>query len=155
MPGSTATDEPRTSRWIAACCLTIVAALVLGVGLATGLIFRHVVQTVPLWIAAGLSLRRSRAAACVAAPCFLFWLALMGIIWLFLLGVATLVHGHFSPIEIAMTICVGGASALGIGWAVRVWRRVPVPVAASLFVLGAMLQWICFRLSFLPAFVSR
>jgi hypothetical protein len=56
---------------IAICCLAIIAALVLGVGLATNLVLRHVVQTAPLWIGVILGFRHSRAASWAALPLFL------------------------------------------------------------------------------------
>jgi hypothetical protein len=48
-----------------------------------------------------------------ALPCFLFWLTIMVFIWLFLLGWARIVSGHFFPTEIAMTLVVGLASLVG------------------------------------------
>src|SRR5256885_3769335 len=98
---------------IAVCCLVIIVALVVGVGLAAGLVLRHVVQTLPLWIGVLAGARRSRAVGWIGLPMFLFWLVLMSLIWLYLLGIARVISGHFSPIEIAMTILVGAA---GIVW---------------------------------------
>lgn len=135
--------------------VAIIAALVVGVGLASGLVLRHVVQTLPLWISVGLGARRVRAAGAFALPCFAFWLILMVIIWLYLLDIARLVNGHFTPIEIAMTLVVGAAAVAGIGSAVRSWRAVPPGVAVSLFALGAVLQWACFRISMLPGIAER
>jgi hypothetical protein len=140
---------------IAVASFVIIAALVGGVGLASSLVLRHIVQTLPLWISAGLGARRSRAAGWFALPCFVFWLVLMVIIWLYLLDIARLVSGHFTPIEIAMTLVVGAAAVAGIGSAVRAWRTLPVGIAASLFALGAVLQWLCFRVSLLPGIADR
>jgi len=88
---------------------------VLGVGLASNLVLRHIVQTAPLWVAVVLGFRRSHAAPWVALPFFLFWLLLMALIWAYLLGISTFFSGHFSPVEIAMTFIVGAASMVGIG----------------------------------------
>jgi hypothetical protein len=145
---------PRMTQ-IAVASFVIIAALVGGVGLASGLVLRHVVQTLPLWISAGLGARRSRAAGWFALPCFAFWLVLMVVIWLYLLGIARLVSGHFTPIEIVMTLVVGTAALGGIRSAVRFWRTLPVGIAASLFALGAVLQWLCFRVSLLPGIAHR
>lgn len=142
-------------RIIAAGSLVIILALVVGVGLASGLVLRHLVQTAPLWIAATLAVRRARAAGWFALPCFIFWLVLMGIIWLYLLDIARLVNGHFTPIEIAMTLVVAAAACAGIAAVVRSWRSVPVSAAAGLFLLGAALQWTCFRISLLPGIAQR
>jgi hypothetical protein len=85
---------------IAVCCLAIIAALVIGVGLASNLVLRHLVQTAPLWVAVALGFRQSRATSWVALPFFLFWLALMVLIWLFLLGISHFITGHFSTVEL-------------------------------------------------------
>src|SRR5437762_3953950 len=109
-------DEPIA---IAVFCLLIIVALVVGVGLAAGLVLRHVVQTLPLWIGVLAGARRSRAVGWIGLPMFLFWLALMSLIWLYLLGIARVISGHFSPIEIAMTILVGAAGIVGIAMFAR------------------------------------
>src|SRR5690349_13659134 len=101
---------PRWPVWIAICCLAILAALVLGVGVGSHLVLRHVVQTAPLWVGVVLGFRRSQSTGWITLPLFLFWFALMSVIWLYLLGIAHLINGSFSTLEIAMTIVVGLAS---------------------------------------------
>jgi len=142
------TDD-RAKR-IALCCLAIIVALVGGVGLATGLVIRHVVQTAPLWIGLALGIRGSRAAGWFTAPIFTFWIVLMTLIWLYLAGWSTLISGHFSPFETAMTLVVGAACAIGLWLDVRSFAGVPATTAAGLFVIAAAAQWLCFRLSALP-----
>jgi hypothetical protein len=44
---------------------------------------------------------------------FLFWLVLMVLIWMYLLGMADVLSGHFSPFAIGMTIVVGMRSRVG------------------------------------------
>ena len=122
--------RPAEPTVIAICWLAIIAALVLGVGLATNLVLRHVVQTAPLWIGVILGFRHSRAASWAALPLFLVWLVLMALIWLYLLGLSNLISGHFAPVEIAMTIIVGAAAIVAI-------------------------QLACLRMSFLPAIAHR
>ena len=134
--------------------IAIIAALVLGVGLATGLVLRHVVQTLPLAIGAALG-TRFRPVSWFALPCFAFWLGLMAEIWLSLLGIAHLVNGHFTAFEIAMTVVVASAALVGIVSALRLPRTLPIGTAAGLFVLGAALQWTCFRISMLPGIAHR
>jgi hypothetical protein len=139
----------QTQGWqplvVAGCSPAIIAALVLGVGIGSHLVLRHVVQTLPLWVAFTLGLRRSPAAGWAGLPVFLFWLVLMAVIWLYLLGVSTMLSGHFTGLEIAMTIAVGIASGVGI---VAFFRL------KSHLVLTAV-QLVCFRLSFLPAIAHR
>lgn len=140
---------------IAGCALAIVFALVIGVGLASHLVLRHVVQTFPLWIVVILGLRRSPTVRWTALPIFLFWLVLMSLIWSYLLGISHLINGHFAPIEIVMTILVGVASISGIAAFFR-WRPRLSPTArAGLFIALVVLQWACFVISFRPAFVNR
>jgi hypothetical protein len=146
--------DDRAKR-IALCCLAIIVALVGGVGLATGLVVRHVVQTAPLWIGLALGIRGSRAVGWVTAPIFAFWMVLMTLIWLYLAGWSTLLSGHFSPFETAMTLVVGAACAIGLWLDVRSFAGVPATPAAGLFVIAAAAQCLCFRLSALPGIAHR
>src|SRR5512135_3914432 len=100
-------------RAIACCCLLIIAALMV-VGVVSHGVLRHIVQTAPLWAGIVLGFRRSQFAKWAALPSFFFWLTCMVLIWLFLLGWAHVVSGHFTPIEIAMTLVVETASATGM-----------------------------------------
>jgi cation transport ATPase len=147
------TDD-RAKR-IALCCLAIIVALVGGVGLATGLIIRHVVQTAPLWIGLALGIRGSRAVGWFTAPIFAFWMVLMTLIWLYLAGWSTLLSGHFSPFETAMTLAVGAACAIGLWFDARSFAGVPATTAAGLFVIAAAAQSLCLRLSMLPGIARR
>lgn len=140
---------------IAAACLCVIAALVLGVGLASNLVLRHLVQTLPLWASVVLGFRRSRLTGWIALPCFLFWLFLMGVIWCFLLGLSHWITGHFSATEITMTIIVGIASLVGIVAFVRFRSSVHAGIAALLFVGTGAVQFACFRISFLPSIAHR
>jgi hypothetical protein len=140
---------------IALCCFAIIVSLVAGVGLATGLVLRHVVQTLPLWIGIAFGMRGARPAGWIGLPLFLFWLTLMAIIWLYLLGIARIISGHFSPIEIAMTIIVGVASVTGIAIFTRLRSSLTPAMAVATFLVIAVVQWTCFRISFLPAIAHR
>lgn len=148
-------NEGRAPMMVAICSLLIIAALVVGVGLASGLVLRHILQTLPLWPGIGFGARRSRLAGWIALPCFVFWLALMVVIWLFLLGIAQLVNGHFTPVEVGMTIVVGVSSVVGFTAVVRSRWAIAPGAAIGLFFLGAALQLACFRLSFLPWIAHR
>lgn len=140
---------------VAGCSLAIIAALVLGVGIGSHLVLRHVVQTLPLWVAVTLGLKRSRAAGWAGLPAFLFWLVLMTVIWLYLLGVSNMLSGHFTHLEIAMTIVVGIVSGVGIVAFSRLKSYLSGWALASIFILLAVVQVFCFRLSFLPAIAHR
>jgi hypothetical protein len=140
---------------LAICCLAIIAALVLGVGLATHLVLRHIIQTAPLWIGVILGSRHSRATAWATIPLFMAWLILMALIWLYLLGISNLLSGHFAPIEIVMTIIVGAAAIAGIGGCIRFKASLAPLWAGSLFLLMLVLQLTCLRISFLPTIARR
>jgi hypothetical protein len=136
---------------MATCCLAIILALVLGVGLASNLVVRHLVQTAPLWAGVVLGFRRSRLTSWVGLPLFSFWLLLMSLIWSYLLGISHLLSGQFSPTEITMTIIVGAASLAGIASFIRFKSFLSPWSAAGLFVVMAIIQFLCFRVSFLPS----
>jgi len=140
---------------IAVSCLGIILALVLGVGLASHLVLRHLVQTAPLWMCVALGFRRSRAAYWVGLPLFLFWLILMALIWAYLLGISHVLSGHFSPIEVVMTLIVGASSVAGMGSLVRSRFSFSPVGAIVLFVIMAIIQIVCFRLSLLPSIAHR
>jgi len=143
------------ARRIALCCLAIIVALVGGVGLATGLVIRHLVQTAPVWIGVTLGMRGSRAVGWFTSPVFAFWLMLMTVIWLYLAGWSTLISGHFSPFEIAMTLVVGAACAIGLWLDARSLAGVRATTAAGLIVIAAAAQAFCFWLSMLPGIAQR
>jgi len=113
------------------------------------------VQTSPLWISIVLGIRRSGWIKWAALPCFVFWLILMILIWLFLLGWARIVSGTFSSTEIAMTLIVGLASVVGIVRALSLRAGVGAWSAIATVLLVAVLQVTAFRLSLLPAIAHR
>lgn len=141
--------------WTAICCLAILAALVLGVGVGSHLVLRHVVQTVPLWIGVILGFRRSQLTGWAALPLFIFWFGLMTVIWLCLLGIAQLVHGSFSTLEIAMTVIVGLASIVGVAVFTRLKSSLSWITQIVLFIVMLAVQVGCFMCSFMPAIEHR
>lgn len=140
---------------IAFCCALIIAALVGGVGIPDKLVLRHIVQTLPLLAPLVLGFRRSNAAGWIALPLFLFWLGIMNMIWLYLLGVSGMISGHFSPLETAMTIVVAAASVIVIVIFLRFKSGLSAVKAVSLLIVSAALQFACFRTSFLPSIAHR
>lgn len=144
----------RHFRIVGVCCVLIITALLV-VGAVSHGVLRHIVQTSPVWIAICLAARHSAFTKWTALPCFLFWLLVMIAIWLFLLGWARIVSGTFSPTEIAMTLIVGSAAAIGIAIAGRLRTAVRAWSAILTFLLVAALQLLAFRLSLLPAIAHR
>lgn len=144
----------RHGRWIAVCSGAVILALYV-VGVLSRTELRHFIQTLPLWLGVVLGLQRARTVRWVAMPLFLFWLFIMTLIWLYLLGWARIVSGHFSPTEIAMTLIIGIATLLGIAGCIREKRAVGPLVASGAFLFSAALQWVAFRISFLPEIARR
>jgi hypothetical protein len=134
------------------CSLAILVALYI-VGAVSHGSLRHEVQTLPLWAPIVAGFNRKEFARWCALPCFLFWFACMVLIWLFLLGWAHVISGHFSPVEIAMTLVVGVASGAGMVLALRQaqWSLRGI----ALIVLFAILQLAAFRVSLLPAIAHQ
>jgi hypothetical protein len=139
-------NRPKT---IAYCSLATLVALYV-VGAVSSGSLRHEVQTLPLWFPIVLGFRERDLAKWAALPCFLIWLALMTFIWLFLLGWARILSGHFSPIEIAMTLVVGVACAVGIAASFRWPTSVSAGKAGATVALFALLQIVVLRVSFIP-----
>jgi hypothetical protein len=141
-------------RTVASCGLAVILSL-FAVGLVSHTEVRHAVQTAPIWIPVVFAWRESPLSRWLALPVFLFWLTIMTLIWLFLLGVARVVHGHFTPAEIALTLVIGTACV----WGAVACLKAPSAgskIAAAVSFLGmASLQWIALRLSMLPAIEHR
>ena len=146
-------NGPKTTAF---CALAILIALyVVGAVSVPPGSLRHEVQTLPLWFPIVLGFQRRDIAKWMALPLLIFWLAIMIAIWLFLLGWARIVSGHFFPTEIAMTIVVGVASASGLGVSAR-WRtRTPPATAGAVTVLFGVLQLLSFRVSLIPYIAGR
>jgi hypothetical protein len=138
-------------KWLASCSLTILVALYIvgAVSVPPGSL-RHEVQTLALWFPIVLGFQRREITKWMALPLLIFWLAIMTFIWLFLLGWARIVSGHFFPTEIAMTVLIGVACVSGLIVAFR-WRTSVRPVVAiSMIGLFALLQLLAFRVSLIP-----
>src|SRR5258705_4003739 len=113
---------PGAPKTVAVCCLAVLIALyVVGAVSVPPGSLRHEVQTLPLWFPSVLGLQRRPIAKWMALPLVILWLAIMTLIWLFLLGIAKIVTGHFFPTEVAMTIVVGVACVVGLASTTR-WK---------------------------------
>jgi hypothetical protein len=145
-----------TSRVVASSSLAVLLALyaVGAVSIPPGSL-RHEVQTLPLWFPIVAGFQRKELTKWAALPCLIFWLTIMCCIWLFLLGWARIVTGHFFPAEVAMTLVIGAASIVGLVASLR-WRTGVRPVvAAATFVLFGTLQFLAFRVSLFPYIANR
>jgi hypothetical protein len=144
-------NSPKAVAW---CSLAILVALYV-VGAVSNGSLRHEVQTLPLWVPIVLGFRRQPAAKWAAIPCFLIWLTLMTFIWLFLLGWARVFTGHFSPIEIAMTMIVGAAGVAGLAISLRWPSGLTWAKGLSISLLSALFQLAALRISFLPSIANH
>jgi hypothetical protein len=91
-----------TSRLTAVSLVGVIIGL-LAVGVVSGTPVRHIIQTLPAALALALVMQRIPWSAYAALPIFVFWLLIMGAIWLFLFDLARIVTGHFSSAEVAAT----------------------------------------------------
>ena len=138
------------------CSLAILVALyIVGAVSATPGSLRHEVQTLPLWFPIVAGFQKKESAKWSALPCMIFWLTIMAFIWLFLLGWARIVTGTFNPIEIAMTLVVGGAAIAGIAVCVHWQTAIPAKTAMSVFLLFAVLQVAAMAISLTPYIAQR
>jgi hypothetical protein len=143
-----------SSKMIAWCSLAMLMALYVVGAVSHGLL-RHAVQTLPLWFPIALGFQEREQAKWSALPCFIFWLLIMTLIWLFLLGWARILTGHFSPVEIAMTIIVGIACLAGLTISLR-WRTKVRPLAAiGVTALFGAMQILAMRISLIPYIATR
>lgn len=134
---------------IAYCSLAILLALYV-VGAVSHGSLRHGVQTLPLWFPIVMGFRQRELAKWSALPCMIFWLVVVIFIWLFLLGWASILSGHFSPTEIGMTLVIGLGCAAGL-LAILGWRTSVNSFAAiGTVILFGVLQLLTFRLSLIP-----
>jgi uncharacterized membrane protein YoaK (UPF0700 family) len=142
------------AKVVASSCLATLIALYI-VGAVSNGSLRHEVQTLPLWFPIVMGFREREIAKWAALPCLIFWLAIMIFIWLFLLGWARIVSGHFSPTEIAMTIIIGIACVSAFAATSR-WKTAVRPlIAAMVAVFFAVLQLAAFRISLIPYIATR
>jgi hypothetical protein len=155
-PPATSLSARVTSRYggLVTVWLAVVAGALLVVGIVSHTLLRHVVQIAPLVGAVSLLLRGSSLGVSAAVPLFAFWFVIMGAIWLFLLGVAHIVSGTFTPAEIALTVIIGAATVLGLTAA---WRQSVTRAPARLFtvVAFAVLQFAAMWISLQPFVASR
>jgi len=139
-----------TPKAIGYCAIATLLALYI-VGAVSNGVLRHIVQTLPLWFPIMLGLRQREIAKWASLPCFIIWLLLMTLIWLFLLGWAKGISGHFTPIEVILTLVIGAASLAGLLIGFR-WRTsLSWSKALSTTAIFAILQLAALHISFLPS----
>ena len=141
-------NAPRGSWLGVATWLTAVSVALLLVGLVSNTVLRHVIQVVPLVVVVALSARHSRFSSAAATSLFTFWIFAMGGIWLFLLGIAPVFTGRYSPVEVVLTVVVGLASIAGLVAVFRHGTELRMPARLGTVFLFAILQPAALLLSF-------
>ncbi|HSF25488.1 MAG TPA: hypothetical protein VLE20_14780 [Blastocatellia bacterium] len=111
----------RHERISATALLTVLVALLL-VGLVSGTLISHALQVLPILLASVVVVLRPDWSKFAVIPILAFWLFIMLLIWLYLLGIARVVTGHFTPAEVSLTVVIGLACVVGLGA-----RRLAVP----------------------------
>lgn len=127
-------------------CLLGVIISLLVVGIVSGTPIRHIIQVSPLVLALMPAVLRKSWSNYAALALFIFWLVIMMFIWLYLLGIANIVNGNFSPVEIGMTILIG----ISCGWGIVASLRAQASVRLStrivafmgLFALQVCAMWV-------------
>lgn len=118
------------------------------VGYVSGTLIRHLIQITPAVLALVLVIRRVQWAEYAALSVLVFWFLLVIAIWLFLLGIASIVSGTFAPVEIVLTLTIGACSLWGIVGVLRA-RRAGIVARVTAFLLFAALQigalWVSLR----------
>ena len=143
-----------TQRIVFTCLVGLVVALLL-VGVVSGTVLRHVVQIAPAVAALVLVARRPALGAYAAVPVFAFWLCIVALIWLFLLGLSRIASGHYTLAEIVATVLMAGFSAAGIRKSVTLGNTLPLSARALAIVIFGALQVGVMWVSLLPQIAHR
>jgi hypothetical protein len=144
----------RDQKIIAGCLGSVALSLFL-VGIVSGTLIRHVIQILPVVLALIVVKRQSAWGVYAALPIFIFWIFIMMLIWLFLLGIARIVTGHFTIVEIILTILIGLSGIWGIVTVIRYRPNAQFVRGVLVFVLFTVLQIIAMWISFKRPFVTR
>ena len=125
---------PKSFSLVAGCLAGVVFSLVI-VGIVSGTLSRHIIQIIPVVVAFILTIRGVEWSSSAALPIFFLWPVLMLLIWLFLAGIEGFINGHFTPIEIAMTIIIGICCLTGIILSLRSKESVKPAIKTVIFIL--------------------
>ena len=144
----------RSDKVLAGSLLALAAALLL-VGVVSGTIIRHSVQTVPALMAFAVALRGNSWNRTAALPILALWLLAMVLVWLYLLGLSRMVTGRFTTAEIILTIVIGVSCMVGLVAAFRTSIRPRLVAGIFSFLLFLGLQIGALWLSVRPAIEHR
>ena len=144
----------RAEKTLAWALVAVIASLLL-VGVVSHTPLRHAVQVAPMVVVLGLRLVRCGWSRFAAMAMLAFWLLVMVLIWLYLLGIAKVITGTFPPVEIALTVAIGLGSAVGIGAAFRARDSSRWTTRLAVFLVAAAIQVGTTWLSVQPGLANR
>lgn len=134
--------------------VTLTSALLV-VGVVSGEIVRHVLQSIPLWPAAALGLSGSKKVVWASLP-FLFWLMVVVLIWAFLAHISDIAAGTYSSVEIIMTLVIALAATAGAGASTAVYSNNKPAKFSLIGSFSALVLFLCqiaaMQLSLRPPF---
>lgn len=156
MPDKARTPAPTSpAEPVVRACLIALALALLLVGVVSGTLLRHVVQIVPIAVALGVLARRPDWGAYAALPIFGFWILVVVLIWLFLLGLSRIANGHYTPIEVASTVVMIACSIVGFVKCLQLGRPLRAMGRLSVFLLFSAMQFVAMWVSFLEPIANR
>ena len=141
-------------RVVLGCLIGLALALLL-VGIVSGTVLRHVIQTMPIVIAAGVLTQRPAWGAYAALPIFVFWIFITVMIWLFLLGLSRVASGHYTTIEVVSTCVMAACSSIGAVRSIAVGRPLSIGSRVISFAAMAVVQVAAMWVSFLRLVANR
>ena len=136
-------------------CLIGLGGALLVVGVVSGTLLRHVIQILPIGLAAAVLLRSSEWGAYASIPIFFFWIAIVGLIWLFLLGLSRIASGHYTPIEVVCTFMMAAFSVVGVVGSTLLGKPLRPRARVFAVMLFASLQLAAMWVSFLKPIANR
>lgn len=142
---------PLESRVVAAGLVGVLLGL-LAVGLVSQSLLRHAVQVIPVAVALwGIARRKAWGRPAALGVCAL-WCFIMLLIWLFLLGVARIVSGHYTPAEVVLTVLIAAAGAIAFAAGLRLPRDMGRAASLATALLFFGLAYGAVWLTYLPSF---
>ena len=135
------------NRVVAASLVGVIASLLI-LGLVSGPILWHVVLAVPAILAVAVVVGRPVWGRYAAMAIFIFWFASMGLVWLLVPKIAERLGGHLTPIELVLSIIIGGCCAVGAVAALRskdtARSLTGILVFAAAFLMQMVATWLSF-----------
>ena len=136
-------------------CLGGLAIALMVVGVVSGTVLRHVVQIVPVLLAAAFVSWRPAIGAYAALPIFIFWILIVILIWLFLAGLSRIANGHYTATEILSTVVMAVCCGYGVFRAIPSGRPASIAARVVTFIAFAALQFAAMLISFSRSIANR